>query len=39
MRGIIAEGFKEVYFQEGGVRAAALSDVAINDIDYLDLDF
>ncbi|MBE9499753.1 telomere-protecting terminal protein Tpg [Streptomyces sp. AA1529] len=39
MRGIIAEGFKEVYFQDGGSRAMGLSDVAINDIDYLDLDF
>lgn len=39
MRGIIAEGFKEVYFQDGGGRAMGLSDVAINDIDYLDLDF
>ncbi|MFJ2721911.1 telomere-protecting terminal protein Tpg [Streptomyces sp. NPDC087437] len=39
MRHIIAEGFKEVYFQDGGVRAMGLSDVAINEIDYLDLDF
>ncbi|MFE1781274.1 telomere-protecting terminal protein Tpg [Streptomyces sp. NPDC059506] len=39
MRGIIAEGLKEVYFQDGGSRATGLSDVAINDIDYLDLDF
>ncbi|WP_329296312.1 telomere-protecting terminal protein Tpg [Streptomyces sp. NBC_01455] len=39
MRGIIAEGFKEVYFQDGGVRAMGLSDVEINDIDYLDLDY
>ncbi|MFF8035617.1 MULTISPECIES: telomere-protecting terminal protein Tpg [unclassified Streptomyces] len=39
MRGIIAEGFKEVYFQDGGARAAGLSEVAINDIDYLDLDY
>ncbi|MEN8655497.1 XRE family transcriptional regulator [Streptomyces sp. 21So2-11] len=39
MRGIIAEGFKEIYFQDGGGRAAGLSDVAINDIDYLDLDY
>ncbi|MFE8965138.1 telomere-protecting terminal protein Tpg [Streptomyces iakyrus] len=39
MRGIIAEGFKEVYFQDGGGRALGLSDVAINDIDYLDLDY
>ncbi|MFB6959888.1 telomere-protecting terminal protein Tpg [Streptomyces sp. NPDC001698] len=39
MRQIIAEGFKEIYFQDGGVRAMGLSDVAINEIDYLDLDF
>ncbi|MFG2840456.1 telomere-protecting terminal protein Tpg [Streptomyces zaomyceticus] len=39
MRGIIAEGFKEVYFQDGGGRAMGLSDVAITDIDYLDLEF
>jgi hypothetical protein len=39
MRGIIAEGFKDVYFQDGGVRAIGLSDVAINDIDYMDFDF
>ncbi|MFI9296784.1 telomere-protecting terminal protein Tpg [Streptomyces gardneri] len=39
MRSIIAEGFKEVYFQDGGVRATGLSDVEINDIDYLDLDY
>ncbi|MET7290264.1 XRE family transcriptional regulator [Streptomyces sp. NPDC005573] len=39
MRGIIAEGFKDVYFQDGGIRATGLSDVAINDIDYLDLEF
>ncbi|MFF2412312.1 telomere-protecting terminal protein Tpg [Streptomyces sp. NPDC058092] len=39
MRDIIAEGFKEVYFQDNGNRAMGISDVAINDIDYLDLDF
>ncbi|MEU4489999.1 XRE family transcriptional regulator [Streptomyces purpurascens] len=39
MREIIAEGFKEVYFQDGGGRALGLSDVEINDIDYLDLDY
>ncbi|WP_331719042.1 XRE family transcriptional regulator (plasmid) [Streptomyces sp. NBC_00289] len=39
MRGIIAEGFKEIYFQDGGGRAMGLSDVAINDIDYMDLDY
>jgi hypothetical protein len=39
MRQIIAEGLKEIYFQDGGSRALELSDVAINDIDYLDLDY
>lgn len=39
LRAIIAEGFKDVYFQDGGARATGLSDVAINDIDYLDLDY
>ncbi|MGW6395391.1 telomere-protecting terminal protein Tpg [Streptomyces sp. NPDC055103] len=39
MRKIIADGFKEVYFQDGGARAMGLSDVEINDIDYLDVDF
>ncbi|MEU0896698.1 XRE family transcriptional regulator [Streptomyces massasporeus] len=39
MRQIIADGFREIYFQDGGARALDLSDVAINDIDYLDLDF
>jgi hypothetical protein len=39
MCGIIAEGSKDVYFQDGGGRAMGLSDVEINDIDYLDLDY
>jgi DNA-binding transcriptional regulator YdaS (Cro superfamily) len=39
MRQIIAEGFKDVYFQDGGSRAMGLSDVTLNDIDYLDLEF
>jgi hypothetical protein len=39
MRQIIAEGFKEIYFQDGGSRALKLSDVTLNDIDYLDLDY
>ncbi|MFD9324007.1 telomere-protecting terminal protein Tpg [Streptomyces sp. NPDC060053] len=39
MRGIIAEGFKDVYFQDGGSRATGLTDVTLNDIDYLDLDY
>jgi hypothetical protein len=39
MRQIIAEGFKEIYFQDSGSRAMGLSDVTLNDIDYLDLDY
>ncbi|MFF8445890.1 telomere-protecting terminal protein Tpg [Streptomyces californicus] len=39
MRKIIAEGLKEIYFQDGGARATGLSDVTLNDIDYLDLDY
>ncbi|MFF8513583.1 telomere-protecting terminal protein Tpg [Streptomyces sp. NPDC015492] len=39
MRQIIAEGFKEIYFQDNGSRAVGLSEVEISDIDYLDLDY
>ncbi|MFJ9689291.1 telomere-protecting terminal protein Tpg [Streptomyces bacillaris] len=39
MRQIIAEGFKEIYFQDGGNRATGLSDITLNDIDYLDLNY
>ncbi|MEW2812579.1 hypothetical protein AB0929_36735 [Streptomyces massasporeus] len=39
MRQTIADGFKDVYFQDGGVRAMDLSVVAVNDIDYLGLDY
>jgi hypothetical protein len=39
MRQIIAEGLKDVYFQDGGSRAMGLSEVSISDIDYLDLDY
>ncbi|MEU4065107.1 XRE family transcriptional regulator [Streptomyces wedmorensis] len=39
LRQIIAEGFKENYFQDGGTRATGLSDVEINDIDYIDVEF
>lgn len=39
MRRIIAEGLRDVYFQDGGSRATGLSDVTFTDIDYLDLDF
>ncbi|MFF5365439.1 telomere-protecting terminal protein Tpg [Streptomyces scabiei] len=39
MRQIIAEGLKDIYFQDSGTRALGLSDVTLNDIDYLDLDY
>jgi hypothetical protein len=39
MRQIIAEGLKEIYFQDNGNRAQGLTDVTLNDIDYLDLDY
>ncbi|MFG3275956.1 telomere-protecting terminal protein Tpg [Streptomyces luteogriseus] len=39
MRGIIADGFREIYFQDGGARAMGLSEVVLTDIDYLDLDY
>lgn len=39
MRQIIAEGFKNIYFQDSGNRALELTDVTLNDIDYLDLDY
>ncbi|MFF7892467.1 telomere-protecting terminal protein Tpg [Streptomyces sp. NPDC007907] len=39
MRQIIAEGFKDVYFQDNGNRAMTLTDVTLNDIDYLDLNY
>ncbi|MFI2315190.1 telomere-protecting terminal protein Tpg [Streptomyces sp. CB00072] len=39
MRNIISEGFKDVYFQDGGSRATGISDVAISEIDYLDIGY
>ncbi|WP_411078289.1 telomere-protecting terminal protein Tpg [Streptomyces sp. cmx-10-25] len=39
LRAIVADGFKDVYFQDGGTRAIGLSDVQLTDIDYLDLDY
>ncbi len=33
------ERIQRIYLQDGGVRAVGLSDVPINDIDYLDLDY
>ncbi|MCZ0983609.1 XRE family transcriptional regulator [Streptomyces diastatochromogenes] len=39
MRHIIAEGLRETYFQDNGTRAPGLSEVEINDIDYIDLEF
>ncbi|MFF5970080.1 telomere-protecting terminal protein Tpg [Streptomyces sp. NPDC012769] len=39
LRDIVAEGFKETYFQDNGSRALGLSEVALTDIDYLDVEF
>ena len=39
MRQIIAEGLKDIYFQDNGNRAQGLTNVTLNDIDYLDLDY
>jgi hypothetical protein len=39
LRAIIAEALKETYFQDRGTRATGLSEVQLNDIDYLDLEF
>ncbi|MFD7961178.1 telomere-protecting terminal protein Tpg [Streptomyces zaomyceticus] len=39
LRGIVADGLKDVYFQDGGTRATGLSEVQLTDIDYLDLDY
>lgn len=38
MRDIVAEGLQEVYFKDGGRRAAHLH-VTLNDIDYIDVSF
>ncbi|MFF5303461.1 MULTISPECIES: telomere-protecting terminal protein Tpg [unclassified Streptomyces] len=38
LRDIVAEGLQEVYFKDGGRRAAGL-EVALNDIDYFDVSF
>ncbi|MFE3384838.1 telomere-protecting terminal protein Tpg [Streptomyces anulatus] len=38
MRNIIAEGLQEVYFKDGGHRAAGL-EVALTDIDYFDVSY
>ncbi|MFG2839894.1 telomere-protecting terminal protein Tpg [Streptomyces zaomyceticus] len=39
LRQVVADGLKDVYFQDGGTRAAGLSEVQLTDIDYLDLDY
>ncbi|MGA5220933.1 telomere-protecting terminal protein Tpg [Streptomyces cinereoruber] len=39
LRGIVADGFRDVYFQDSGTRATGLSEVQLTDIDYLDLDY
>jgi DNA-binding transcriptional regulator YdaS (Cro superfamily) len=38
MREIVAAGLKDVYFQDGGNRAMGLSNVELNDIDFIDFD-
>ncbi|MFG3105067.1 telomere-protecting terminal protein Tpg [Streptomyces sp. NPDC048182] len=38
LRGIVAQGLQEVYFTDGGRRAAGL-EVDLNDIDYIDVSF
>ena len=38
IREIVAEGFQEIYFKDGGRRATASPTSTLNDIDYLDLD-
>jgi transcriptional regulator with XRE-family HTH domain len=38
LQGIVAEGLQEVYFKDGGRRAAGLL-VRFNDIDYFDVDY
>ncbi|MFC1428607.1 XRE family transcriptional regulator [Streptacidiphilus sp. N1-12] len=39
LREIVAKGFQEIYFQDGGRRADQLSEVEIQDITYLDVKF
>ena len=39
LREIVAKGFQEVYFQDGGRRANQLTEVEISDITYLDVKF
>jgi hypothetical protein len=38
LRAIVAEGLREVYFQDNGTRARGL-DVAFTDIDYFDVSY
>ncbi|MFE5947590.1 telomere-protecting terminal protein Tpg [Streptomyces sp. NPDC056480] len=38
LRDIVAQGLQEVYFKDGGHRAADL-EVALNDIDYFDVSY
>jgi DNA-binding transcriptional regulator YdaS (Cro superfamily) len=39
LRAIVADGLRDTYFQDGGTRALGLSEVALSDIDYFDLEF
>jgi len=38
LRQIVAEGLKEVYFQDGGRRAGSLEEVRLTDIDHLEFE-
>lgn len=39
MQEIVADGIREVYFQDGGRRARDLTEIEIKNIDYLDIEF
>lgn len=39
LREVMAKGFQEVYFQDGGRRASGLTEVEITDINYIDVTF
>ncbi|MEU5921271.1 XRE family transcriptional regulator [Streptomyces sp. NPDC047141] len=38
LRGIAAEGLKEVYFQDGGRRAGSLEEVRFTDVEHIEFD-
>ncbi|MCX5207560.1 helix-turn-helix transcriptional regulator [Streptomyces sp. NBC_00237] len=39
LREIVADGIREVYFQDGGRRARDLNEVELKSIDYLDIEY